>query len=350
MPVRDLGTVRETVPRGAAPPPLDNRISARLLGCLSLVEERESSAEWHRDLLAVELACVLACILLATVSVLQHGDVLEALDGHDGVVQLQITGEPHISPCEANRGYTAILSSHTPVRFRAAASGAGFVQCGWKGRMPSLRIVAGIVLPLILLWYMLQCACMAAINTGSLGNVVGIGHGTVRHDHRNTVFMAILAVLTSMMMLSVTFIDLRAVLSARTWCRNGLRGAQMVVKGIKFAKDAGAGTGIVCSNGKFFWLIGFDIFATVCWILSARMHIDYYMRDIYDAPPTQGHDGKSPQRVAATVGVTTGMGETARYPEARGGGGGGNGLGADAGSREVLAKEQDPRSWKKMPI
>ena len=79
--------MRETVPRGQPPPPLDRRLSARLLGCLSLVEERQSSAEWHRDLLAVELACVLACVLLATVSLLQAGDVLEGLDGHDGVVK-----------------------------------------------------------------------------------------------------------------------------------------------------------------------------------------------------------------------------------------------------------------------
>jgi hypothetical protein len=345
MPVRDLGTVRETVPRGTAPPPLDNRLSARLLGCLSLIEERKSSAEWHRDLLAVELACVLACVLLATVSFLQHGDVLEALDGHDGVVQLQITDKPHISPCAAN-AYTTILSSHAPVRFRAAAAGAGFVQCGWQGWVPWLRIVAGIALPLILLRYVLQCACVAAINTGDIRSIVGIGHGAVRHDHSSTVCMSILAVLVSMMMLSVTFIDLRALLTARTWCRNGLHGAEMIVKGVKFTKSAGAGANVVCSNGVFFWLIGFDILATACWILSARMHIDYYMRDIYDAPP---QDGKSPKRVAATVGVVTGIGEAAHYPEARGGGGNGNGS-TGLGGQDVLAKEQDPRSWKKMPI
>ena len=339
MPVRDLGTVRETVPRGVPPPPLDNRLSARLLGCLSLAEERQSSAEWHRDLLAVELACVLACVLLAAVSILQRGDVLEALDGHDGVVQLQITDKPHISPCTANP-FTTILSSHSPVRFRAAAAGAGFVKCGWQGWVPSLRIVAGIALPLVLLRYVLRCACVAAVNTGELRSCFGLGHGAVRHGQGNTVRMTVLAVLVSMMMLSVTFVDLRALLTARTWCRNGLRGAEMVVKGVKFTKDAGASNGIVCSNGVFFWLIGFDVFATACWILSARMHIDYYLRDVYEEPP---QDGASPKRVAATVGVTTGIGETARYPEAHGGGG-------KVAARDVLAKEQDPRSWKKMPI
>ena len=39
--------------------------------------------------------------------------------------------------------------------------------------------------------------------------------------------MSILTVLVSMMMLSVTFIDLRALLTARTWCNNGLRGANI---------------------------------------------------------------------------------------------------------------------------
>jgi hypothetical protein len=377
MPVRDLGTVRETVPRGQPPPPLDRRLSARLLGCLSLVEERQSSAEWHRDLLAVELACVLACVLLATVSLLQAGDVLEGLDGHDGVVKLQITDKPHVSPCAANP-YTTILSSHAPVRFRAAATGATFVGCGWTGWMPSLRTAAGIVLPLVLLRYVLRFACLAAVNTGDLRSAVGIGHGALRHDHGNTVAVAILAVLVSMMMLSVTFIDLRAVLSARTWCRNGLRGAEMVVKGVPFTKGAGVTAGsIVCSNGVFFWQIGVDVFATACWILSARMHIDFYMRDIYDPPPPEV---TSPQRVAATVGVTTGgIGQTARYPEVRGGGGrgsrsdgsgpgtaaaaaaagggggGGSGGGDGSGGKGraqgvVLPKEQDPRSWKKMPV
>ena len=138
MPVRDLGTVRETVPRGTAPPPLDNRLSARLLGCLSLIDERQSSAEWYRDLLTVELACVLACILLTTVSVLQHGDVLEALDGHDGVVQLQITGRPHVSPCTANP-YTEILS---PLPIPPIVPGV----VSWQGEVRHLIMVVSSLL------------------------------------------------------------------------------------------------------------------------------------------------------------------------------------------------------------
>ena len=135
-------------------------------------------------------------------------------------------------------------------------------------------------------------------------------------------------------------------LQARTFCKGGLKGAELLIKGLKFTKAEGA-QGIVCANGAYFGTIFFDVLATGCWIVMARMHIDYYMRDMYEPLP---QEGKSPQRVSATQGVTTGgIGSTTSYPEARGGGG--RALRVESSPTVgVLPKEQDPRSWKKMPV
>ena len=144
--MRDLGVVRESVPRGAAPAPLDDSTKGRLMGCLSLIDERQSEREWHRDLLAIEVATVVGCMLLATVSLIQRGHTLEALDGKGGVLQLAIPGHPTLNPCEANP-YTEILSSHAPLRFSAGTQGGpdqAFVTCGWSGWMPALRTFTGV--------------------------------------------------------------------------------------------------------------------------------------------------------------------------------------------------------------
>lgn len=142
--------------------------------------------------------------------------------------------------------------------------------------------------------------------------------------------------------------------TARTFCKGGLKGAELLIKGLKFTKGEGA-VGIVCSNGVYFATILFDMISTACWILMSRMHIDYYLRDMYEPLP---QEGKSPTRVSATQGVintTHGIGSTTSYPDARGGGGRAPRVESEpamaGGARPgVMTKEQDPRSWKNMPV
>ena len=350
MPVRDLGTVRPTAPKGTPAPPIDDSFTAHVKGWLALLPADRSSAEWQRDLLTGQLVTVVMSVMLATASVAQAGDTLEALDGKGGTVALHIPGHTRASPCVSNPYFT-VLSDHAPLRFGASAPGAGYVACGWHSPAAVLRLLTALLAVPLVLRLVLKFQIVASVNTGDLSRAVTLAHPAERHDHSNSTMGAMVACSLALCCVLVTASDWSRLMRSHAWCKppNSLLGAMPAVKGLKFTRDKGA-EGVVCADGIFFAMILFDILAAAAWLISARAHILYLRRGVFEDAPTAS---KSPKRVAQTVASESGAG-SASYPAVSGGGGrapaaasGGQG---SAGGAEVKSKEADPRSWKKMPI